>query len=130
MEEEITSRYDIGDIVFVNQYSYNNKQEGKNHLFVIIDDEDNGVAIEYFGLIVSSHREKSKENSNFKYNEPLDKTIKNSLKKDSIVKCDQIYNIPAENIQFKIGSVDVEDFLRFLNAYQTSLEEYEAITNN
>lgn len=94
-------------------------------MFVVIADDDKVLPLEYFGLIVSSHREKSKENSNLKYNEPLDKTTENALKKDSIVKCDQLYNFPKSNIQFKIGSVDVDDFLRFINAYKSYLEEKE-----
>ncbi len=71
----------------------------KNHLFVIIDVEDNQlVPIEYFGLIISSHIEKSKESGNFsfKFNEKLNKNKTNNLNKDSIVKCDQIYQIPEK----------------------------------
>lgn len=98
------SIYELGDIVFVSKYTYNNNEKGENHLFVVIDVEKNElVPVEYFGLIVSSHRDKSKTNSKFKYNEPLDKNKYNNLKDDSIVKCDQVYSIPPENIQFKIG---------------------------
>lgn len=117
--------YNLGDIVFVNEYSYKNNQLGENHLFVVIGDDENLFPLEYFGLIVSSHREKSKDSSLLKYNEPLDKSEQNSLKTDSIVKCDQIYNIPKDNILFKIGSVDVDDFLRFIKAYNTYLEVME-----
>ena len=119
----------MGDIVFVKQYSYQNKEFGENHMFVVIDDEDNSVSIEYFGLIVSSHREKAKDNSIFKYNEPLDASPENGLKKDSIVKCDQVYNIPKENIAFKIGSVDVDDFYRFMKSFQNYLMEQEKVNN-
>lgn len=33
-------KYEIGDIVFVSEYEYNNGRIGKNHLFVIIDADD------------------------------------------------------------------------------------------
>ena len=33
-------KYDIGDIVFVSNYDYDNGSKGSNHLFVIIDEED------------------------------------------------------------------------------------------
>jgi len=115
------SKYEIGDIVFVSKYDYDNGTKGENHLFVIIDDDSQLVPIEYFGMIVSSHREKSKELSNFKYNEPLDKNSSNHLNKDSIVKCDQIYQIPSSHIQFKIGQVDIDDYIRFMDAYQEFL---------
>lgn len=114
-------KYEIGDIVFVSKYDYDNGEKGENHLFVIISDDSEVVPIEYFGMIVSSHRNKSKEVSSFKYNEPLDKNQQNHLNKDSIVKCDQVYQIPAKNIQFKIGQVDIDDYMRFMDAYQEFL---------
>ncbi len=117
----MSKKYEIGDIVFVSKYDYDKGEKGENHLFVIIDDDNQLVPIEYFGLIVSSHRKKSKENSKFKYNEPLDKNSNNNLHKDSIVKCDQIYSIPLKNIQFKIGQVDIDDYMRFLEAYNEFL---------
>ena len=69
--------------------------------------------------------EKSKENSKFEFNEPLKKDKKNKLKTDSIVKCDQIYKIPFENIQFKIGQVDIDDYIRFMDAYNLALKKLE-----
>lgn len=74
-------------------------------------------------MIVSSHREKSKEKSKYKYNEPLDKNKKNGLKTDSIVKCDEVYLIPPHNILFKIGTIDVNDYLRFINSYKVFIKE-------
>ncbi len=115
-------KYEIGDIVFVSKYEYNNGKIGKNHLFVIIDvDEEQLIPIEYFGLIVSSHREKSK----FRFNELLNKNKSNNLNVDSIVKCDQLYKIPKKNIKFKIGSVDIDDFVRFINTYEKYLNNLE-----
>lgn len=118
-------KYEIGDIVFVSKYKYEDGDNGQNHLFVIIDEEDNLVPAEYFGFIVSSRIEKSKENSKFKYNEALRKDKNNKLNTDSIVKCDQIYKIPAKNIQFKIGQVDIDDFNRFMEAYNSYLQQVE-----
>ena len=35
-----SKKYEIGDIVFVSKYNYDSiKTEGKNHLFVIIDED-------------------------------------------------------------------------------------------
>lgn len=118
-------KYEIGDIVFVSKYNYDGGEEGQNHLFVIVDaDENQLVPIEYFGLIVSSHIEKAKENNaKFKFNEKLNKNKTNNLRTDSIVKCDKIYNIPAKNIQFKIGQVDIDDYYRFMEAYEEFLQK-------
>lgn len=116
--------YEIGDIVFVSQYDYQDGTQGNNHLFVIINAEKNElVPVEYFGMIVSSHREKGNDVSSFKYNEPLDKNKTNNLKDDSIVKCEQIYSIPKQNILFKIGQVDIDDYIRFMNTYNMYLSE-------
>ncbi len=93
-------------------------------MFVIINEEKNElIPIEFFGMIVSSHREKCKEKSKYKYNEPLDKNRKNGLKTDSIVKCDEVYSIPPDNILFKIGTIAVNDYLRFINSYNSYLKE-------
>lgn len=127
MAKVVKNKYDLGDIVFVNEFDYENNQPGENHLFVVVADDDKVLPLEYFGLIVSSHREKSKENSGLKYNEPLDKNKGNALKRDSIVKCDQLYTFPKANIQFKIGSVDVDDFIRFIQAYEAYLNETEEV---
>lgn len=118
-------KYEIGSIVFVSKYTYSKGEIGNNHLFVIIDDDDNLVPIEYFGMIVSSHIEKSKETSKFKFNEPLKKDKNNNLKVDSIVKCDNIYKIPVKNIQFRIGQVDIDDYIRFMDVYDKALRELE-----
>ena len=124
------SEYEIGDIVFVSKYVYSNKNKGQNHLFVVIDAQKNElVPVEYFGMLVSSHREKSKDNSNYKYNEPLDKSICNGLRDDSIVKCDVVYSISPKNIMFKIGSVDIDDYIRFIEAYRQVLLDLENVTN-
>lgn len=111
-------KYEIGDIVFVSKYSYDGGEEGKNHLFVIISDDNKLVPIEYFGMLISSHTDKLK----YKTNAKLDKTLENGLHKDSIVKCDQIYEIPVKNIQFKIGQVDIDDYIRFMEIYNEFLD--------
>lgn len=126
MSKEVKQKYDLGDIVFVNEYNYENGEEGKNHLFVVIADDDKVVPLEYFGLIVSSQINKSKKNSNHKYNEPLSKNKENGLNYESIVKCDQLYNLPKRNIMFKIGHVDVDDFMRFINAYDMYLNQLDS----
>lgn len=103
-EEEIYSSYNIGDIVFVNNYKYQNGKAGKNHLFVIIEKNNLAVPIENFGMLISSNIEKVR----YKTNEMLKKDNKNKLKVDSIVKTDVIYKILDKQILFKIGEVDIE----------------------
>lgn len=114
-------KYDIGDIVFVNEFEYDNEEKGVNHLFVVVGDDERVIPIEYFGLIVSSHIEKSK----FKYNEIIKHNSKNSLSKDSIIKCDKLYVFKKANILFKIGNVDVDDYMRFMESYEQYLKEQQ-----
>lgn len=115
------TKYEIGDIVFVSKYNYDDGTEGQNHLFVIISDDNELVPIEYFGMIVSSHVEKAKYKTNVK----VKKSKTNGLNKDSIVKCDYIYNIPFKNIQFKIGQVDIDDYIKFIEIYNQVLSKIE-----
>lgn len=129
MSKIVKNQYSMGDIVFAKEFNYEDGSAGDSHMFVIIDEENNGVSIEYFGLIVSSHREKEKSNSKFKYNEPIDASPQNNLKKNSIVKCDQVYSIPHDHVAFKIGTVDVDDFIRFIQAFQNYLNESEKVVN-
>ena len=96
--------YEIGDIVFVREYSYPNGEIGNNHFFVIIDQDNTAVPIENFGMLVSSNLNKLK----FKSNRLLEKDKINNLYKDSLVKTDIIYKISNEQIVFKIGIVSYE----------------------
>lgn len=116
-------KYEIGDIVWVAEFESKDNKLVDHHYFVVIDDDGQLIPADYFGLIVSSNTSKSKENSKFKYNEPLKKNKKNKLNYDSIVKCDQLYTIPRKTISFKLGSVDVEDMIRFLKSYNEFIEE-------
>lgn len=102
--EEIYSIYQIGDIVFVKDYKYNDGTSGKNHLFVIIEQNNIAVPIENFGMLISSKIDKVK----YETNKLLEKDDKNNLKMNSIVKTDVVYKILNNQILFKIGQVDIE----------------------
>ena len=114
-----SGKYEIGDIVFVSKYKYENGKDGNNHLFVIISDDNEYIPIKYFGMIVSSRIEKAKYKTNIKIN----KNDENGLHQDSIVKCDYIYKIPTKNIVMKIGRVDIDDYLKFIEIYNDILEK-------
>lgn len=115
--------YNIGDIVFVNEYDYADGSKGKNHLFVIIDSEATGdnlaISMDYFGMLISSQIQKKK----YKYNILLPKNPKNGLNKDSIVKTDELYQLPNSHIMMKIGTVDEEDIETFIESFKRFLCE-------
>ncbi len=102
-------KYNVGDIVFVKKYNYSNGIKGSNHLFLII--EDNYIVnMDYFCLLISSQLDKLKYETNLF----LAKDCKNNLKKDSILKLDNIYRIENNDILFKVGEVTQEK----LNVYR------------
>lgn len=112
-ETETYGEYNIGDIVFVKEYNYKNGRKGTRHLFVIIEKDNYAVPIEYFAMLISSHLDKLKFNSN----KLLLKDELNNLKRDSIVKTDVIYKIKSQNIIFKVGKVEnqvVEEYMKKL----------------
>lgn len=111
--------YDIGDIVFVREYTYSDGKIGNNHFFVIIDKDNTAVPIENFGMLISSNLEKLK----FKSNKLLEKDAFNNLKKDSIVKTDVLYKILNEQIIFKIGTVDNEKIEEYKKSFYDNLED-------
>ncbi len=103
-DSEEYSCYKVGDIVFVNYYTYRDGKLGNNHFFVIVEQNNIAVPIENFGMLISSNLEKLKYKSNIK----LEKDKINNLDRDSIVKTDCIYRIKNENILFKIGEVTLD----------------------
>lgn len=111
-------RYQIGDIIFVNKYKYENGNIGKDHLFVVIGENNRSVPLEYFGLLLSSNLKKLKYRSNVL----LKKDNKNNLIKDSLVKCDVIYVIGDDNIVGKIGKVDLDLIEKYKQIYNSFLE--------
>ncbi len=108
-ENEEYSTYQIGDIVFVKKYSYQNGKEGNNHLFVIIDQNNIAVPIENFGMLISSKIDKVK----YCANKLIEKNKSNGLNTDSIVKTDVVYKILNNQILFKIGTVEKENLEKY-----------------
>lgn len=102
-------KYNVGDIVFVKKYNYSNGIKGSNHLFLIIED-NYIVSMDYFCLLIYSQLDKLKYETNLF----LAKDCKNNLKKDSVLKLDNIYRIENNDILFKIGEVTQEK----LNVYR------------
>ena len=117
-KENYNENYDIGDIVFVREYSYSDGRIGNNHFFVIIDQDNTAVPIENFGMLISSNLNKLK----FTANKLLEKNKMNNLNKDSIVKTDIVYKILDEQIIFKIGKVDNERIEEYKKSFYDSLK--------
>ena len=111
--------YEIGDIVFVREYSYPDGKIDNNHFFVIIDQDNTAVPIENFGMLLSSNLDKLK----IKANKLLEKDETNNLHKDSLVKIDVIYKIPNEQIIFKIGIVSYEKIEEYKKSFYDSLKD-------
>ena len=104
---------EIGDIVFVREYTYGNGVQGRNHLFVIVDIDYIAVPIEYFDMLISSKLEKLKYGANLF----IKKDNYNKLDKDSIIKTDAIYKLTKEQIIFKLGSVSIKKIKKYKNVY-------------
>ena len=100
-ENEEYNLYNVGDIVFVNNYKYD---DGQNNI---------AVPIENFGMLISSKIDKIK----YKTNRLLKKDNNNNLKVDSIVKTDVIYKILDKQILFKIGQVDLDKVEEYKNTF-------------
>ena len=103
--------------MFVSNYEYKSGELGQKHIFVIIDDGQ-AVDINYFGFLLSSNLEKE----SFPYNERLNKDNINRLKRDSIVKCDDLIEISENDIRFKIGEVTQSDLEKFLETFNKYLD--------
>ena len=113
-DDEEYNRYSVGDIVFVRKYKYKNGKEGKDHLFVIVENNTLLIPIEYLSMLISSKLEKLK----YSTNKLLEKDEINNLKKDSIVKTDVVYKIFEHDILFKVGEVNLEKIEEFKNDFK------------
>ncbi len=113
-ESEEYNKYSIGDIVFVRKYKYQNGKEGKDHLFVIIEENNLLIPIEYLSMLISSNLEKLK----YSVNVLLKKDEINNLNKDSIVKTDVMYRIREKDILFKVGRVELEQIMEYRNRFK------------
>ena len=113
-DSEDYSIYSVGDIVFVRKYKYKDGKEGKDHLFVIVEENNLLIPIEYLSMLISSKLDKLK----YPANALLEKNENNKLKKDSIVKTDVIYNIRSSEILFKVGEVDLDRIKEFRKSFK------------
>lgn len=111
-------QFNIGDIVFVANYGYKSGINGTRHNFVIIDDGQ-AVDIDYFGFLISSQLSKV----TYPYNELLQKNDTNKLRKDSIVKCDDLIQFSENEILFKIGEVTQDELNTFISTYAKYIDE-------
>ena len=98
------TKYKIGDIVFVKEYLYKDGSKGNNHFFVIIDNVNIVVPIEYFSSMLISSNVKKESYTN----KLIKKDNVNKLKKDSIVKTDYVYIISENQISFKLGEIELD----------------------
>lgn len=110
---EYLTSYEEGDIVFVKEYEYADGKIGYNHLFVIIERNTRAIPIENIAMIISSKVEKQK----YQANKLLKKDSLNNLKRDSIVKTDNIYILSMNQIVCKIGSVGKDLVEEYKNSY-------------
>lgn len=104
--------YNIGDIVFVPKFQYEDGSNGKNHLFVIIEKDNCAIPLDYFCLLISSNIKKLR----YKENISITKDKLNNLQKDSIIKTDYIYTIEENLISFRVGMVPKEN-IEFYKEY-------------
>lgn len=117
-ESEEYYLYEIGDIVFVNEYTYDDGNQGKNHLFVIVEQNNLAVPIENFGMLISSNLKKLR----YQTNKLIEKDTINGLNKNSIIKTDVIYKISNSQILFKIGQVELNKVEEYKKSFYESLK--------
>jgi len=110
---EYLTSYEEGDIVFVKEYEYSDGKIGYNHLFVIIERNTRAIPIENLAMILSSKIEKQK----YQANKLLKRDNLNNLKRDSIVKTDEVYVLHMNQISCKIGSVSKDLVEEYKNSY-------------
>ena len=125
------SDYNVGDIVLVSNFRYQDGSQGSLHNFVIMDtnmDEFEINTLDYLCFLVSSNMTKSNSvNPNYPFNEPIMPTPENGLLKPSHVKCDVLYEeVAEEDIIMKVGTVMPAQYKKFVQLFQQSLGNLES----
>ena len=117
---------EIGDIVLVNNFKYQDGCDGSLHSFVVIDIENdalNLMPLEYLCFLISSKTSKE----NYPFNIPIRRDNINRLIVDSHVKCDFIYEgIRKDDILMIVGSVTPVQLNSFWDAYEAFLDAIES----
>ena len=119
-------KFEIGDIVLVDKFTYSDGRKGELHNLVIVginQDEFQLVDLDYMCFLISSNIEKSNSvNPNYPFNEPILASNETGLKKDGHVKCDELLEgIKKDNIIMHVGYVTQEQYDRFTELYWQSL---------
>ena len=119
-------KFEIGDIVRVDRFTYPDGRQGEHHNFVIIginQDELKLIDLDYMCFIISSNTDKSNNvNPKYPFNEPIPASRETGLKRDGHVKCDElIEGIKKDRIIMHVGSVSQEQYDRFTELFWESL---------
>ena len=88
--------YKEKDIVFIKEYKYSDGTIGRDHLFVIIDDNNTSVPLEYFSFLISSN-------------------LKNKINIEKNSNYEKIYILPSTNEIYILGTVTDINFQLYKN---------------
>ena len=113
----------LGDIIFVESYLGENKEEINRHSFIVISDEPSmiqGLAYDLVTTVISSFKGKQhkKEKLSYKGNKEIKSFIKNerevSMKKDSYIKADKLFYFKKEKLKYYVFGRISDDLLEEL----------------
>ena len=113
----------LGDIIVVESYLGENKEEINRHSFIVISDEPSmiqGLAYALVTTVISSFKGKKhkKEKLLYKGNKKINSFIKNerevSMKKDSYIKADKLFYFKKEKLKYYVFGRISDDLLEEL----------------
>lgn len=113
----------LGDIIVVESYLGENKEEINRHSFIVISDEPSmiqGLAYDLVTTVISSFKGKQhkKEKLSYKGNKEIKSFIKNerevSMKKDSYIKADKLFYFNKDKLKYYVFGRISDDLLEEL----------------
>lgn len=113
----------LGDIIVVESYLGENKEEINRHSFIVISDEASmiqGLAYDLVTTVISSFKGKQhkKEKLSYKGNKEIKSFIKNerevSMKKDSYIKADKLFYFNKDKLKYYVFGRISDDLLEEL----------------
>lgn len=120
---EAKQKYDIGDIVFVDYFSFSkNSNENEPHNFIIIGDNGEAIDLMYFAFIISSNEDKV--GYEYPYNIPIEANNNTNLRTDkqSHIIAKKIYKLEYEHIKGCFGKIEHKCVDLFNDLYELSIK--------
>ena len=122
-----------GDIILINAYDDPNGEPVGKHPFIVIDDEGgeiSGLEFDFVASVMSSFKNDKHREKKLRFEENLEITVDDGVKKPGFIKTDQLHYFKKDKIDyFVVGSVTPELFNELVKLVVKWISEEKQLVN-